>query len=174
MRIACVGEATADEIRKYKLEVELIPSKSTAEDLAKDLIATNSLDSANVLVITGNRNRDVLVGLLESLGHAIVDTLPIYQTDFADVVDAHDYQEFKQNGADAVVFASSSSALSYVEQEEDLNLFPEATKPIFCSMGPQTSKTLEENDLKVSIESKNSTLESIVFEMVAFFQNVNE
>ena len=174
MRIACVGEATADEIRKYKLEVELIPSKSTAEDLAKDLIATNSLDSANVLVITGNRNRDVLVGLLESLGHAIVDTLPIYQTDFADVVDAHDYQEFKQNGADAVVFASSSSALSFVEQEEDLNLLPEATKPIFCSMGPQTSKTLEENDLKVSIESKNSTLESIVFEMIAFFQNVNE
>ena len=95
MRIACVGEATADEIRKYKLEVELIPSKSTAEDLAKDLIATNSLDSANVLVITGNRNRDVLVGLLESLGHAIVDTLPIYQTDFADVVDAEDYEEFR-------------------------------------------------------------------------------
>ena len=43
-----------------------------------------------MLVIVGNRNRDVLVSLLESVGHAIVDTLPIYQTDFADVNDSPD------------------------------------------------------------------------------------
>ena len=142
MRVACVGEATAQVVRKFNLEVELIPDRSTGEDLAQALVATESLDSANVLVVTGNRNREVLVGLLESVGHAIVDTLAIYQTDFADVNEAPDRAKFIENGADAVVFASSSAALSYIEQEEDIVLEKGATQPIHCSMGPQTTKTL--------------------------------
>ena len=149
MRIACVGEATAEVVRKFNLEVELIPKRSTAEDLAQELVATNSLDSANVLVIAGNRNREVLVGLLESIGHAIVDTLPIYQTDFADVLAAPDRSDFIDKGADAIVFASSSAALSYIEQEDDLVLSKEAKKPIYCSFGTQTSETLKENELTV-------------------------
>lgn len=169
MRIACVGEATAKEVRKFNLEVELIPLRSTAEDLAKDLVATESLDSANVLVITGNRNREILVSLLESVGHAIVDTLSIYQTDFADVVEASDYKDFIENGADAVVFASSSAALSYIEQEEDLVISENAISPIYCSMGPQTSLTLKENDFEVNIEAKESTLDSMVKELIKYF-----
>ena len=50
--------------------------------------------------------------------------------------------QFIENGADAVVFASSSAALSYIEQEEDIVLEKGATRPIHCSMGPQTTKTL--------------------------------
>ena len=169
MRVACVGEATAKVVRQFNLEVELIPKNSTAEDLAKELVATESLDSANVLVIVGNRNRDVLVGLLESVGHAIVDTLPIYQTDFADVIDSDDRLDFIENGADAVVFASSSAALSYVEQEEDLTIQDGAIKPIYCSMGPQTSKTLRENELSVKLESEDSTLESMVKALESFY-----
>ena len=84
MRIACVGEATAKIFRDHCLEVELVPENSTAENLAKDLVASDSLDSANVLVVTGNRNREILVQMLEDVGHAIVDTLPVYETDFAD------------------------------------------------------------------------------------------
>ena len=46
------GEATAQVVRKFNLEVELIPDRSTGEDLAQALVATESLDSANVLVVT--------------------------------------------------------------------------------------------------------------------------
>ena len=88
MRVACVGEATASVVRGFNLEVELIPPVSTAEDLGQALVATESLDSENVLVVTGNRNRDVLVNLLESVGHAIVDTLSVYSTDYSDVSEA--------------------------------------------------------------------------------------
>ena len=69
MRLACVGEGTAKVFRDHFLEVELIPEISTAENLAKDLVASDSLDSANVLVVTGNRNREVLVQMLEDVGH---------------------------------------------------------------------------------------------------------
>jgi uroporphyrinogen III methyltransferase/synthase len=170
MRVACVGEATAQVVRKFNLEVELIPDRSTGEDLAQALVATESLDSANVLVVTGNRNREVLVGLLESVGHAIVDTLPIYQTDFADVIDAPDRAKFIKLGADAIVFASSSAALSYIEQEEDLQFEKSAKLPLHASFGPQTTETLKENELSVDIEAQDSTLESMLEALVVHFQ----
>jgi uroporphyrinogen III methyltransferase/synthase len=169
MRIACVGESTAEVFRNYCLEVELVPETSTAENLAKDLVATDSLDSANVLIVTGNRNREILVQMLEDIGHAIVDTLPIYETDFTDVKEAPDYQKFLKVGADGIIFTSSSTALSYIEQEEDIQILKEATVPIYCSMGPQTSLTLKENDFEVNIEAKESNLDSMVSELIKYF-----
>lgn len=169
MRVACVGEATASVVRNYNLEVELIPPVSTAEDLAQSLVETDSLDSANVLVVTGNRNREILVNLLETVGHAIVDIVQVYETDFADVTEARDLAAFCEGGADAVIFNSSSSALSYVEQEEDLILAEGAREPLFCSMGKQTSETLRENDLEVGIEADTPTLDSMVKALLAKF-----
>ena len=169
MRVACVGETTANVVRGFNIEVELIPSVSTAEDLAQSLVATESLDSANVLVITGNRNREILVTMLESIGHAIVDTLSVYSTDFADVSESADLQAFREKGADAIVFNSSSAALSYVEQEEDLVLEEGASEPLLCSMGSQTSATLVENGLTVGIEAQTPSLEAMVDSLVAKF-----
>ena len=169
MRIACVGESTASLFEKYGLEVELIPKVSTAENLAKELIATESLDSANVLVITGNRNNDVLVSMLETLGHAIVDSLQVYETDFADVVDAPDFEIYKSMGADGIIFTSSSTALSYVEQEEDLILGDGATQPMLCSFGPNVTKTLHENDLVVDLEIAQPSVRNMIDALVEKF-----
>ena len=169
MRIACVGEATAAIFRAYSLEVELIPKVSTAENLAQELVATDSLDSANVLVITGNRNREVLVSMLENLGHAIVDVLPLYDTDFYDVSKAEDLENFRNKGADAIIFTSSSTALSFVEQEEDLRLNKEARIPIHCSFGPETSKTLQENELTVELECSYPSNEDMINKLANYF-----
>ena len=162
MRIACVGEATASIFRSYSLEVELVPAVSTAENLAQELVATDSLDSANVLVITGNRNRDVLVTMLETVGHAIVDVLSLYETDFADITKAKDLDSFKEFGADAIIFSSSSTALSYIEQEEDMTLSKGAQKPILCSFGPETSKTLLENDLSPDLQADEPSMDAMI------------
>ena len=169
MRIACVGEATAAILRAYNLEVELIPKVSTAENLAQELVATDSLDSANILVITGNRNREVLVSMLETVGHAIVDVLPIYDTDFCDVSKAEDLENFRDKGADAIIFTSSSTALSYIEQEDDLILKKTAQTPVFFSFGPETSKTLKENNLAVAAESDQPSMDSMIKALISRF-----
>ena len=174
MRIACVGDSTADVFKKYQLDVELIAKDSTAEGLAKELVATDSLDSANVLVVTGNRNRDVLVGLLESVGRAIVDTLPVYETDFADILEARDIDRFKKMGADAIIFTSSSTALSYVEQAEDIVFEKDAQKPVFCSFGPQTSQTLKENDMEVVVEATHPSMDGLIKALIAYFKDSDE
>jgi uroporphyrinogen III methyltransferase / synthase len=166
MRIACVGAATAKEVEKFNLEVELVPEDSTAENLAKALVDTDSLDSANVLVVTGNRNREVLVKLLEEVGRAIVDVMPLYETDYADVEKAPALDYYRSHGADAIVFTSSSTVDSYSEQEDVLTLREGARKPIHCSIGPLTSESLNENGLSVDLEASKSSLEAVVETLV--------
>ncbi|HAU58731.1 MAG TPA: uroporphyrinogen-III C-methyltransferase, partial [Opitutae bacterium] len=129
----------------------------------------DSLDSANILVITGNRNREVLVSMLETVGHAIVDVLPIYDTDFCDVSKAEDLENFRDKGADAIIFTSSSTALSYIEQEDDLILKKTAQTPVFFSFGPETSKTLKENNLAVAAESDKPSMDSIIKALISRF-----
>jgi uroporphyrinogen III methyltransferase/synthase len=169
MRIACVGEATASIFRKHNLEVELVPETATAENLATALVATDSLDSANVLVVSGNRNREVMVNMLETMGHAIVDILPVYGTDFAEVINSPGLERYKKEGADGIIFSSSSTALSFIEQEEDLILESEARVPIHCSFGPETSKTLRENELPVDLELEHPGIEEMIESLVQRF-----
>ena len=47
--------------------------------LADELIEKEGMESVQVLVVTGNQNREELVTRLETEGRAIVDTLPLYQ-----------------------------------------------------------------------------------------------
>ncbi|MBO94581.1 MAG: uroporphyrinogen-III C-methyltransferase [Opitutales bacterium] len=168
-RIACVGKATAEELTRLRLQVDLVPEKATAEDLAKAMIDTNSLDSANVLVVTGTRNRDVLVEMLDAIGHAIVDVLQVYATDFTDLEGDPAADEFCREGADAIVFASSSAVDSYLEQEDDLRLGKGARNPIHCSIGPATSRTLRENELSVDLEAPKASLSAVVETLVDHF-----
>jgi uroporphyrinogen III methyltransferase/synthase len=110
-----------------------------------------------------------MVEMLEGVGRAIVDTLPVYQTDFADVLEAPDFLRFKKEGADAIVFTSSSTALSYVEQSEDIVFEQDALTPILCSFGPQTTKTLEENELTVGLESSHPSLDGLCKSLITYF-----
>ena len=174
MRVACVGDSTAEVFRQYNLDVELIAKDSTAESLAKELVATDSLDSANVLVVSGNRNREIMVDMLEGVGRAIVDTLPVYQTDFADILKSPDFEKFKREGADALVFTSSSTALSYVEQSEEVILENGAKQPVFCSFGPQTTTTLQENSMEVAIEATHPSISGLIAALLKYFKVSHE
>ena len=55
MRIAAVGAATAKAIQAHKLKVDFIPKKANADALANELIASEGLESLQILVITGNQ-----------------------------------------------------------------------------------------------------------------------
>ncbi len=161
LRFACVGKATAREIESHHIKVECMPDTATGESLADALIATGSLDSAKVIVVTGNLNRDVLVRKLEA-GGAIVDRLLLYRTEKVDL--AHDpvADDFRQHGADAILFASSSAVSSFAEQGEALALAPGATRPLAGSIGPQTSETMEKAGIPIGFEARRPSLDALI------------
>ena len=168
MRIAAVGSATAREIEKHKLKVDLVPKQANADALAKELIENEGVESVQLLVVTGNQNRENLVARLESdEGRAIVDTLPLYQTSKTDLNQEASVERFRKEGADAVLFTSSSTVKSFVEQHESLRLEPGARKPTFGSIGHLTTKTLKELKLPVAFEATQSSLEHFVVETIS-------
>ncbi|HEX3729810.1 MAG TPA: uroporphyrinogen-III synthase, partial [Opitutaceae bacterium] len=129
------------------------------------LIETGSLESGKILVVTGNLNRDTLTKKLEAAG-AIVDELPVYRTDAVDLSEDPVAADFRKRGADAVLFASSSSVDSYVGQGKALALEAGARKPLFGSIGPQTSAMLKQHKLPVAFEAENPGLDTLVVALV--------
>lgn len=165
LRFACIGDTTAAAIRGFHLKVECQPKVATAEALAEDLIATGSLDSAKVLVITGNLNRDTIVLKLEE-ARAIVDCLQVYKTEKTDLSAEPAAADFRARGADAIMFASSSAVQSFVDQAAALKLGKEALRPLAGSIGPQTSETMKKVGMPIDFTAKTPSLDSLVEALV--------
>ena len=161
IRIAAVGEGTTREIAALHLKVEAQPKTATAEALADELIATGSLDSAKVLVITGNLNRDEMVKKLEA-ARAIVDRLQVYKTEATDLSADPAAADFRARGADAILFASSSAVQSFVDQAKALKLDARAVRPLSGSIGPQTTETMKQFGVPVDFIAKTPSLDALV------------
>jgi uroporphyrinogen-III synthase len=161
LRIACVGEGTAKALAALHLRVECQPAVATAEALAEALAATGSLDSAKVVVVTGNLNRDLLVKKLED-ARAIVDCLQVYKTEKTDLAGDPAAADFRAHGADAILFASSSAVQSFVDQAAALKLDPGAVRPLAGSIGPQTTETMKQLGLPVDFVAPTPSLDALV------------
>jgi uroporphyrinogen-III synthase len=129
------------------------------------MVDTGSMDNAKVLVITGNLNRDVLVRKLEE-ARAIVDCLQVYKTEAVDLSASPVAADFRRLGADAVLFASSSSAQSFVDQGDAVRLGAGARAPKNGSIGTQTSETMRKVGLRVDFEAKTPGIDELVAELV--------
>ena len=159
-RIAVVGEATAAAVREYHLRVELQPKKASGEELAKELIARESMDSAKILVVTGNLNREILVQKLED-DRAIVDCLPVYKTEETDLANDPVAENFRNHGADAILFASPSAVQSFFDQAAVLKLAAKAQRPLAGSIGSTTTATMKQLGLPVDFEATEPSLDSL-------------
>jgi uroporphyrinogen-III synthase len=161
VQIAVVGESTAEAVRELHLRVELQPKKANADELAQLLMERESLDSAKVLVVTGNLNRDTLVDKLND-ARAIVDRLPLYKTEETNLASDPVAGDFRQNGADAILFASPSAAQSFFDQAATLKLNAKARKPLAGSIGATTTAAMKQLGLPVDFEAAEATVDSLV------------
>lgn len=161
LRIATVGQATADAVREYHLKVDIVPPQAHAESLYRALAEEQSLDNLRILVVTGNRNNEQLVRHLED-DRAIVDTLAVYHTDFTDLSTDDQALLFREEGADAIVFASASAVQSFVRQAAALQLHPGARHPIACSIGPSTSQAMKKHGIPVITEATEATPQGVL------------
>lgn len=171
MRVAAVGAATAREIEKHHIKVDLIPDKANADALATKLIDDEGVESVKMLVVTGNQNRETLVKRLEEEGRAIVDTLALYKTTRTDLSEEPAAERFRKEGADAVLFTSASTVKSFMDQQAALELEDDARRPVFGSIGPLTSKTLQDLDLPIAFEAAHSSLDHFVVETISHFHS---
>ena len=164
-RLAVVGAGTAKELNALHLDVDVMPTEHVGEALVEALCAFESVENLKVLVVTGDRNRDVVVnGLTEQ--RAIVDHLPVYATEDADAGGSDAAADFRQQGADVILFASGSAVESFVKQASTLAPRPGAKRPLTGSLGPVTSNVMRRSGLPVDFEAADTTMDALVAAVV--------
>ncbi len=169
LRIAVVGDGTAGAVQQWHLKVDLQPEEATGDALAKALSEEQTLDNLRVLVVTGNRNRPNLVDQLNK-AQAIVDTLEVYQTSFTELEGEPAAAAFRRQGADVLIFSSSSAVESFGHQAQYLKLDEGARVPALASFGPLTTATMKKAQIPVSIEAETPGIEPMVEAVVQYFR----
>lgn len=168
LRIAAVGKSTAKEIKKFYVTTDLIPDEANADSLADALVETDSLDSAKVLLVSGNLGRDTLNRKLEE-ARAIVDRFEVYRTEATNLSENPTAKLFREQGADAILFTSSSGVKSFVDQAKDLVLSENALRPKTISIGPITSASMTQQGMPTDFQAKEASLESLAETVVEYF-----
>jgi len=165
VRLAVVGPGTAQELNALHLDVDVMPQEHRGEALVEALCAFESMEHLKVLVVTGNRNRDAVVNGLTDR-QAIVDQLPVYETEDADVGGSDAAADFRQYGADAILFASGSAVESFVKQAAMLAPRPGAKRPLTGSLGAVTSESMRRSGLPVDFEAAEASLDGLIAAVV--------
>lgn len=160
-RVACIGETTAKAVREQHIAVDLVPDEAVAESLAEALLREETLENETVLVVTGNRNRDILIEKLEE-GRAIVDAFPVYRTELTDLSHQPAAERFREVGADVITFASSSAVDSFVQQAKNLQPGEGARRPKCVAIGPKTAERMRQLGLPVDRIAKEASIGGLV------------
>lgn len=161
-RLAAVGSATAAVLTGYHLEVDVVPEVATADGLVDAMLEHGDLDSYGVLVVTGNLGGGTLVDRLTGEGRAIVDRLEVYENSPQPIEAMPDRERFCQEGADYMVFTSSSTVHSFTERAADFQRSPTARSPEPVSFGPQTTAALEKYGLKPRLQLTHPGLDELI------------
>ena len=159
LKIAAVGGVTADALRAWGLNPDLVPSgEQSARGLLEDWPPYDDvLDPIDrVLLPRADIATDTLVAGLQDMGWE-VDDVTAYRTVRAAPPPPEIREAIKTGRFDAVLFTSSSTVRNLV----GIAGKPHASTVIAC-IGPATAKTAEEHGLRVDVLAPEASAVALV------------
>lgn len=159
VKIACVGESTADRVRAFGISPELVPSgEQSSLGLLDDFPPYDSVfDPVNrVLLPRADIATETLAEGLRERGWEIEDVIA-YRTVRAAPPPATTREMIKTGGFDAVCFTSSSTVRNLV----GIAGKPHARTIIAC-IGPKTAETAAEFGLRVDVQPDTAAIGPLV------------
>ncbi|MCV7164446.1 uroporphyrinogen-III synthase [Mycobacterium stomatepiae] len=159
VKIACVGESTADRVRAFGISPELVPAgEQSSLGLLDDFPPYDSIfDPVNrVLLPRADIATETLAEGLRERGWEIED-VTAYRTVRAAPPPATTREMIKTGGFDAVCFTSSSTVRNLV----GIAGKPHARTIIAC-IGPKTAETAAEFGLRVDVQPETAAIGPLV------------
>jgi len=170
VRLAVIGPATADALREYHLEPDLIPPEYRSESLATAL--KERVAGQRVLLARADRGRDLL---REELSHAAeVEQIAVYSQVDAVEIDLELLEQISQGHIDYITLTSSKIAEALIR-----TLDPAARRRIragdvkLVSISPVTSAAIRKLDLPVAAEADEYTTAKVVDALVLLARNAS-
>ncbi|HEY8474090.1 MAG TPA: uroporphyrinogen-III synthase, partial [Natronosporangium sp.] len=159
VKIACIGPVTADAVRAFGIEPELVPEGAqTSEGLLAEFAPYDDLldPVGRVLLPRADIATETLAAGLIERGWE-VDDVTAYRTVRAAPPPAEIRDAIKSGGFDAVLFTSSSTVR---------NLVGIAGKPhqrtVVAVIGPKTAETAKEFGLRVDVQPAHASVPDLV------------
>lgn len=159
VKIACVGESTADRVRAFGISPELVPSgEQSSLGLLDEFPEYDSVfDPVNrVLLPRADIATETLAEGLRERGWEIED-VTAYRTVRAAPPPAETREMIKTGGFDAVCFTSSSTVRNLV----GIAGKPHARTIVAC-IGPKTAETAAEFGLRVDVQPETAAVGPLV------------
>ncbi|OBI41340.1 bifunctional uroporphyrinogen-III C-methyltransferase/uroporphyrinogen-III synthase [Mycobacterium kyorinense] len=159
VKIACVGEATADRVRAFGISPELVPSgEQSSLGLLDEFPPYDSVfDPVNrVLLPRADIATETLAEGLRERGWEIED-VTAYRTVRAAPPPAATREMIKTGGFDAVCFTSSSTVRNLV----GIAGKPHARTIVAC-IGPKTAETAAEFGLRVDVQPETAAVGPLI------------
>ncbi|MBO0869812.1 MAG: bifunctional uroporphyrinogen-III C-methyltransferase/uroporphyrinogen-III synthase [Micromonosporaceae bacterium] len=171
VKIACVGEVTADAVRAFGIRPELVPAEDQSSEglLAEFSPFDEVLDPVGrVLLPRADIATETLAAGLTERGWE-VDDVTAYRTVRAAPPPADIRDAIKTGGFDAVLFTSSSTVRNLVGIAGKPH-----TRTVVAAIGPKTAETATEFGLRVDVQPAHASVGDLVEGLAAYAVELRE
>ncbi|MEJ3743257.1 uroporphyrinogen-III synthase [Actinomycetes bacterium KLBMP 9797] len=171
VKIACIGEATAEAVRAFGIQPELIPADDQSSEglLAEFSPHDEVLDPVGrVLLPRADIATETLAAGLIERGWE-VDDVTAYRTVRAAPPPEEIRNSIKQGGFDAVLFTSSSTVRNLVGIAGKPH-----TRTVVAVIGPKTAETATEFGLRVDVQPSHASVADLVEALAAYAVELRE
>lgn len=156
MKLAAIGPATAEALKKRGLKVHYMPTRYLAEEIAAGI---GDVQGKSILLPRADIAPRQLAEALRAKG-ALVDEVVAYRTLPADAQAARPKKLL--NEIDVITFTSASTVRHFAQLLDGPDLVRALSKVKVACIGPITAKAAEELGLKVDILAEEHTIDGLV------------
>ncbi|WP_164668465.1 uroporphyrinogen-III synthase [Virgibacillus doumboii] len=159
-KLAAVGHKTASCLSDHGYEAHFIPSTYNAEVMANEFTANHSKMEEPILLIRGNRSRDVLPVWFNEL-EITFDQLEVYETAYNFQAETELNRVIQREKLDFITFTSPSTVEAFFEMKKNqITSYPE-----FVCIGTTTSERAAELGIKHTLTPENFTIDGMLNEI---------
>ena len=161
--MAAIGPATANVLREFHLEPDLVPESYRSEDLAVSLVSAAA--GKNILLARADRGRELLREELEKT--ARVEQVAVYSQKDVPVLEPAIHEMLAKSRIDFVTLTSSNivRSLRNMLAGEALTALASGTTRI-VTISPRTSAAVRELNWPVAAEAAEYTADGVIAALV--------
>lgn len=168
IKICAVGSSTAEEFLKYGIKVDLVPGSFQGESVVEEF-KQMAVKGQRFLIPRAKAAREILPEALKKMG-ARVDVVTAYQN----VKPVENTEKIRKllsgHKISVVTFTSSSTVKNFMELFDSTDLKSYLTNATIASIGPITSKTLQEYGYQADIQPDEHTILGLTEAIVHYFK----
>ena len=160
VKLATIGPKTADALRRYHLDPDLVPERFQSEDLAAALVGAIQ-PGDRILLARADRGRDILREVLSVTHH--VDQVAVYSQVDAAIDGEVLLKHLRRGEVDFITLTSTNIARALLSPlDETTKLRIRAGELGLVSISSVTSDEIRRHDLPIAAEASEATMEGVL------------